>query len=199
MVSAIRTALLALAGLAATLSLGLADPVAAQGEVENPSDPYVHKVVGIAFPEELNGFERGKVFEFDADGSDAAVAYGVSDLPGEITVYVYPHGGLTCAEQFARSDSAVTERGGEALNSEAVFSIPAFEDATQLSRSYRIEAGGYGYDHPELISFLWVGCPAGGNYIVKYRASFFASDAMKIFGIEQKLLGAIDWSPLLER
>ncbi len=188
----LRTFLVALMGIA----LGIATPAFAQREVENAPDPYVHRAVGVAFPEQVGSFERTKVVEFNADGSDAAIAYRPVDLVGEISLYVYPLRGQTCEEQFEGAHEAVMQRGASVLSQDTVFSIPAFSDATQFSRSYRIEAGGYGYDHAELISFLWVGCPVGSNSIVKYRGSYLASDAMEIIGIEQGFFADIDWSPL---
>lgn len=193
----LRTGAVALAGLVAMLSFGNSAPAAAQREVENAADPYLHKGVGVAFPQKADGFERKRIVEFDDDGNNAAIGYTPADLAGEISIYLYPLGGLSCAEQFAGAHEAVMRRNAAVLGKDPIFSIPSFHDATQLSRSYTIPAGGYGYEHPELVSFLWVGCPAGGDWIVKYRASFLASDAVRLFGIEQRLFGALNWSSLL--
>lgn len=192
----IRTALIALASLSVTMSLGFPSPAAAQRDVENAPDPYVHKVAGVAFPLQAGGFERGRVVEFDPDGSDASVGYKPTDLAGEVTLYLYPLSGVSCADHFAGAHEAVMRRSASILAESPVFSIPAFHEATQLSRSYTVPAGGYGYDHPELISFLWVGCPADSDWIVKYRASFLATDAINLLGIEQRFFGALDWSNL---
>jgi hypothetical protein len=77
---------------------------------------------------------------------------------------------------------------------DAGLSMAGFDGMTQYSRSYMIEPGGYGFDHPELVSYLWVGCRPGSEWIVKYRGSFFASDAERIGNVANRLFAQIDWS-----
>lgn len=188
----IRTVALALAAVI----MGLCAPVAAQNEVENPPDPYVHKVVGVAFPAVLGGFTRGRVVEFDESGSDASVGYSPDGMPGEISLYVYPLSGSTCRDQFDGANGPILNRGGTVKEEDAGLSMAGFDGMTQYSRSYTIEPGGYGFDHPELASFLWVGCRPGSDWVVKYRGSFFASDADRIGNIANRLFAQIDWSSL---
>jgi len=192
MLQRIRTTALALAAIL----IGVAAPAMAQGEVENAPDPYVHKAWGVEFPAQVEGFSRGRVVEFDDTGSDASVGYSPEGMPGEISLYVYPLGGSSCRDQFDGAHTPIMERGGTVKESDARISISGFGGMTQYSRSYTIEPGGYGFDHPELISYLWVGCRPGAEWVVKYRGSFFASDAERIAGIENRLFSQIDWSSL---
>lgn len=182
--------------VAAILS-GLAAPTVAQGEVENPPDPYIHKVAQIAFPAQAGDFIRGRVVEFDESGSDASVGYRPQDMPGEMSIYVYPLAGSSCRDQFEGADAPILDRGGTVREADAGLAITRFAGLTQYSRSYTIEPGGYGFAHPELVSFLWVGCPPGDEWVVKYRGSFVAGDAERATGIEDRLFSQIDWSRLV--
>lgn len=191
----IRTALIALA-----LSVvGITSPALAQGEVANAPDPYVHPQTGVAFPQTLNDIERGGVYTFDEASSNIGIGYLPSNHAGEITIYLYPKTREGCQAEFDGAHAAIMDRRGSVIRQSDVFSIPAFRDAQQFSRSYRIEAGGYGNDHPELMSFLWVGCPAGSPWIVKYRASFPMNAIPQAYGIESRFLGGIDWSGMFAR
>lgn len=191
----IRTALIALT----VSALGLAGPAVAQGEVANAPDPYVHAPTGVTFPGALGDIERGTVYTFDEAGSNIGIGYLPRDHAGQITVYLYPKAAEGCEAEFEGAHEAIVNRSGSVVRASDALSIPAFRDAQQFSRSYRIEAGGYGSDHPELMSFLWVGCPAGSPWIVKYRASFPMSDVQQAYGIESRFLGGIDWSGMFAR
>ena len=180
-------------------SLGAPAPASAQNEVENPPDPYVHKVTNVALPENIPGFQRHRVVEFDAEGRDTGIIYRPTDRVGEITLYIYPRRGRSCEESFASSDAAVMQRGASVLTSEDVFSIEALSGARQISRSYIVEPGGYGSEHAELISFLYVACPANTDFMVKYRGSYPSAEAARNIGIEQKLFAGIDWATLSSR
>lgn len=180
----------------AALGVGGAPYLAAQQTIENAPDPYVHKRAGVAFPLAAGPFERGRVVEYDETGADASVGYTPSWMAGEISLYLYPLGGLSCAEHFDGASEAVTARGGTIALSDAGVTMPGFTGAAQLSRSFAIAPGGYGFDHGELVSVLWVGCPAGGDWIVKYRGSFLAEDADAIYGVSQVLFTSIDWGAL---
>lgn len=176
----------------------VASSASAQTEVKDAPDPYVHNAVGVEFPAQAGEFRRGNIYEYDDEASDASVGYSPLDIPGEMTVYLYPIGGSSCAEHFDGADTAIVERGGTVRSFEAGISIAQLSGATQISRSYSIPANGYGFDHPDLVSYLWVGCPLGSKWIVKYRASFWASDEDKADGIAQRLFGKINWSRLTE-
>lgn len=96
---------------------------AAQNEVENPPDPYVHKAVGVAFPAVLGGFTLGRVVEFDEGGNDASVGYSPDGMPGEISLYVYPLGRSSCRDQFDGANSPILSRGGTVKEEDAGLSM----------------------------------------------------------------------------
>lgn len=183
---------------AATLALLIAaTPAAAQRDVIPAPDPFVHREAGVAFPATVAGFERGRVVEYDADGADASVGYRLQGQRGEMTVYVYPAGDETCRFWFEDADRAVRNRPG-ATRQDGAAALRLGPDAMtqQFSASYTIPPGTYGYDHAELVSYLWVGCVADGKWVVKYRGSFLAGDASKAERIAERLFAAIDWTPL---
>ena len=179
--------------------LGMTAPANARTEIEKPPDPYVHTATRVALPENIDGFRRHRVVEFDPAGSDVGIVYRPTDRMGEITLYVYPRGGRSCESNFASSNAAVMRRGASVLTSEDVFSIKAFGRAEQISRSYIVEPGGFGFDHAELVSFLYVACPANSDFVVKYRGSYPSADAARNIGIEQKLFAGINWARLSSR
>lgn len=167
--------------------------------VENPPDPYVHKVAGVEFPAKVGAFKRGRVTEFNEDGSDAAVGYSMDGMASEITIYVYPYAGRSCDEAYVSSQDAITSRGSRALARDAGLNMPGFALARQQSSSYDVAPGGYGFDHAALVSYLWVGCVPGGEWLVKYRGSYLKSDEAKVSGLAQRLFSQIDWRPLAPR
>lgn len=183
---------------AVTLALlASAAPAAAQREVTGAPDPYLHREAGIAFPATIAGFQRGRVFEYDANGADASVGYKPSEQKGEMTVYVYPAGDQTCSFWFEDADRVVTSRPDVIRrNTVAAMRLGPAAMTQQFSASYTLPPGTYGFDHPELVSFLWVGCAADGRWVVKYRGSFEARDAGNAEGLAERLFAAIDWSPL---
>jgi hypothetical protein len=199
MTSILRTCIAAL--FAAIFAI--AAPALAQTEVKNPPDPYIHKAVGIAFPARLTEFVRSRVVEYSEDGADASVGYGALGIPGEMTLYVYPGDEDTCNAWFQGADAAVTKRSGTARRpaAPALKLLPRAPLEAQQSATYTVPPGGYGFDHPELVSYLWVGCLAGpkagaNRWVVKYRGSFFATDEAKAAALAERLFAAIDWSPL---
>jgi hypothetical protein len=185
--------------LAAALlaALILAVPAQAQTEVKDAPDPYVHRVAGVRFPEALPGFSRGRVFEYDEQGADASVGYHPQAMPGALTVYVYPSLGKPCDFWFEDADRAVMERDGVSreAGAAALRLLPASEPQ-QYSTGYSIAANSSGYDHPPLASYLWVGCAAGSDWVVKYRGTFDAADQAKAAALAEQLFAAIDWTPV---
>jgi hypothetical protein len=173
-------------------------PAFAQSEVRDAPDPFVHRGAGVAFPREIDAFRRGRVVEYDAQGADASVGYKPPAYRGEMTVYIYPARDEACRTWFDDADRAVMQREGAARTSEAApmrllpNSVP-----DQVSGRYSIPAGAYGFDHPDFVSFLWVGCIPGGQWVVKYRGSFEAAEAAEAEGLAERLFAAIDWRPLI--
>lgn len=169
-------------------------PAFAQTEVEDAADPFVHRGLPVEFPAKIDGFERGRIIEFDEDGTDASVGYAPSGIAGEMTIYLYPARGGICQQEFDFAKEAVVRRSGREKNDATSLTIAAFEGSTQLSAEFAVEPGGYGFDHPELVSYLWLACLPDGKWLVKYRGSFLKSDANRIDGIAQRLFSGIDWS-----
>src|ERR1700687_3973353 len=56
------------------------------------SGPYVHPASQINLPEHVDGFRRGAVLRYDAEGLDVSAAYNCVNAshPMWATVYVYP-------------------------------------------------------------------------------------------------------------
>lgn len=169
----------------------------AQGVVANAPDPYVHKGVAVAFPKQAGEFERFKVTEFNAEGTDVGVGYSLTDLPGEITLYLYPVREASCQEEFDGAKTAIEQRNGKLSRNAEDLVIPDLPGATQKSAQFSVKANGYGFEHPKLVSFLWLGCMADGKWLAKYRGSFFERDADKLEGLPQRLFSQIDWSALI--
>ena len=178
-------------------ALILAVPAQAQTEVRDAPDPYVHRVAGVRFPEALPGFSRGRVFEYDEQGADASVGYKPQDIRGEMTLYVYPSAGVPCRVWFEDADRAVMNRAGVTRkNGQEATKLLAGSVPEQVSSRYKFAPGSYGFDHPELVSFLWVGCVPGGDWIIKYRGTFDAPDEAKAAALAEQLFAAIDWTPV---
>ncbi|OBV11326.1 hypothetical protein [Erythrobacter dokdonensis] len=196
MITTFRSVLAALVALV----LAAAAPALAQREVTDAADPYVHRAVGVAFPLAPADFRRGRVVEFNEEGGDAGVGYAPLGQPGEMTLYVYPGTGGECSDWFRDADDAILQRGNVTRrNFDSPIRFEGFAGLPQLSASYAVQAGAYGFDHPDLVSYLWVGCVADGDWIVKYRGSFPASEEAGAIGIAESLFAAIDWAPMLKR
>lgn len=182
------------------MALAAAAPAQAQTELHDAPDPFVHRGAAVAFPREVDTFRRGRIIEYDAEGTDASIGYKPLAQRGEMTVYIYPALGEPCVAWFNDADRALMNRPGAARASEpAPMRLLAENVPDQISGRYAIPAGAYGSDHPDLVSFLWVGCMPGGQWVVKYRGSFEADEAERAEGLAEQLFAAIDWTPLLRR
>ena len=190
-----RFRLFALGALAAILTAGA--PALAQTTIENPPDPYVHKAAGVAFPAELGPFRRGRVVEFNEQGNDASIGYAPTEARGDISLYLYPNRGASCRDEFEGAGEAILKRGGTPIAETAGLSHPALAGSTELSRVYTIEPNGYGFTHPRLVSYLYVACLPGRQWLVKYRGSFVVDDSARALAQYRQLFRAIDWSPLI--
>jgi len=191
-----RFRLAAFAAAALAMAASTASPTLAQGEVVNAPDPYLHKSVGVAFPEQAGEFERSRVTEFNAEGSDLGVGYFRSDQPGQITLYLYPVRDASCDAEFAGTIAAIEGHPGAKKLQAPALRLGQFPGARQQSARYSIPANAYGYEHPELVSDAWLGCLPGGKWLIKYRGSFYASDAKAVEGVAERMFAAIDWSPV---
>lgn len=165
-------------------------------EVENAADPYVHKAAGVRFPKKAGSFSRGRITEFDQAGSNVSVGYQLDGMAGDITLYLYPTGGDSCDQAFAGADAAIVQRGGTEMDFPEGLNMPGFALARQKSSAYNVARDGFGFSHEPLVSYLWIGCVPGGEWLVKYRGSFFKSDESKVAGLAEDLFARIDWRPL---
>ncbi len=170
----------------------------AQTRVENPGDPYVHKAVGVEFPLQIEKYVRTGVVEYDQDGRDASIGYTYEGMPTEFSLYVYPSRGETCIGQFASANEAIRQRVGSApTEQDPEHSFPAFANLEQYQARYDIAAASYGYEHPDMVSYLWVGCTPGDQWIVKYRGSFPLELEPTAEALAEELFASIDWTPLI--
>jgi hypothetical protein len=188
----------------ALIVLGLAviqsGPASAQREVSSSSDPYVHREAGVTFPDKLDRFVRGRIYEYDPSGRDVSVAYRPrrSSAPMEMTVYVYP-ASVSCADEFSGTSAAIEAHPGSRLVDSTDAPAPeAFEGIVQSFARYALPPGAMGYGHPDVLSEAWLACPADGRWLVKLRFTYEAVHAAESEGMVEALLGAIDWRPLLD-
>lgn len=170
-------------------------PAAAQTDIENAPDPWVHSATGASFPASIAGFERRRVVKYSEDGRDVSVGYNLN-RDGKfvvVTLYAYPApAGLSCAETFADAQSHIAKRQGARLVREGMELAPSGAGAPVAHYArYAIPAGGMGDGSPAVTSDLYLHCPKGAGSLVKYRAT---GDAGFEFGPDvTRLLRAIAW------
>lgn len=185
----------AVAGIAACLLALAPGRAAAQGEVASPPDPWVHAATGTRFPAKLGASQRGRVFEYTEDGRDASVGYSI-DKDGyraTVTLYVYPTiAGYTCQEVFTDSRSHIEAYEGAQIVSEGTTLAPSGRGGpTAFYARYYVPAGAMREDIPAVRSDVYLYCPPGDAWLVKYRATWsaevdFASEVEALFH-------AVDW------
>jgi hypothetical protein len=185
-----------LAGLGALSLAWLAVPAAAQEEVANPPDPWVHAATGTSFPAAVGTFRRGRVYEYSPDGRDASVGYSMrrGDDQVTVTLYVYPTiAELNCRETYEDAKRSIENYAGVRLLSEVLEPPPSGRGAPVARQAdYLIPAGAMRADIPELRSEIYLYCPAGNQWLVKSRASW-DSDADFSDDVEA-LMHAIQWA-----
>jgi hypothetical protein len=189
-----------LAGIGGCLLALAPAPLAAQQDVPNPPDPWVHAGTGTSFPAALAGFRRGRVVEYTEDGRDASVGYSIArgDDRLTVTLYVYPViEGLDCRQTFEDAKASVAKHQGAWLVGQRRESSPrgAGPNRAWFAR-YTLPAGSMAATIPESWSDVYLYCPTGGEWLVKYRATWnaevdFSDD---IAG----LIRAIDWPDHLD-
>ena len=187
----LRSIVLSIAALLALAPL----PAAAQQEVSNPPDPWVHAATGTRFPATVGQFQRGRVVEYSDDGHDASVGYSMArdDDRLSVTLYVYPVvAGLNCVETYQDAKASIARYAGTQLVSESRERAPGGVGAPAAYHArYFIPAGSMAANLPAVRSELYLYCPPGDEWLVKYRATWgvdtdFAGDV-------ETLLHAIDW------
>lgn len=180
--------------LAGVLAFG-ALPAAAQVQVANPPDPWIHAATGTPFPARIDEFQRRQVFEYSEDGRDAGANYFLrrgGDW-ANVSLYVYPTiAGVDCQGIYEDAKANVAAYTGAQLLSEELDPPPAGRgDPVAFHARYRVPAGSMREDLPETRSDVYLYCPAGNEWLVKYRATWTASTDFAE-DVEQ-LLHAIEW------
>lgn len=184
-----------LVGLAAALLALAPPPAAAQSEVPDPPDPWVHDATGTPFPAEVAGFHRSRVIEYSDDGRDAGVNYAMSRGDDRLTVslYVYPTlSDLDCRGTYEDARGTVAAYDGALLLSEVRDPAPSGGgDDVAFHARFLLPAGAVRADVPEVRSDVYLYCPAGDEWLVKYRATWSANADFE-HDVEA-LLHAIAW------
>jgi hypothetical protein len=167
-----------LAGLASALLAVAATAAEAQTAVQNPPDPWIHAPTGTPFPARVGDFERGRVVEYSTDGRDASAGYSLrrGNDWASVTLYVYPvFQGMDCQATFADVKRNIAAHKGAALVSEGRTPGPSGRGGpTAYHARYQVPAGAMGEKVPEVRSEAYLYCPAGNEWLVKYRATWNA-------------------------
>ncbi|WP_271439233.1 hypothetical protein [Pontixanthobacter luteolus] len=184
------------AALAITL---ISAPAAGQTSIDPPAGDWTHRGVDVSFPETVGGFERGQATEFTSDGRDAAIGYKYNNADGtlNVTVYVYPdYSDLSCSQIFLDARNNVAEYRGAELSGQGFISPPNGGNTDfGLAARYRLPANSMREGYPALISDVYLYCPPGDKWLVKYRASWTGSEAT--FPDVGSFLRRIDWPAAL--
>ena len=191
-----------------TLTTGLALAVAgialafpsegqAQKRIEQQNGPWKHRGAGVVFPDRVGQFERISITEFSSDGRDAGVRYKLVNDDGtlSVTVFLYPKiKGVNCAEIFADGASLIAKYPGA---QEDRFWISPSPDrslpSAALSIRFDVPENSTGEGHQASLSDRYLYCPAKGDWLVKYRATWFGGTSEN-FPDPLDLMSAIDWS-----
>ena len=136
---------------------------------------FVHPTAGVRFPEEVRGFVRTAITQFDDEGRDVAATYELKGSSRRFwaTLYVYPvgSGARDLRDKFAGARGAVLEGEGVRLTSEGDFR--AGEGLPGRYAAFAIRQptpGGVVLLHSYLVLFSW------RDWWVKWRISFSATD-----------------------
>ena len=156
-------------------------PAAGQTSIDPPPGDWTHRGVAVSFPENVGPYKRGQATEFTSDGRDASVGYRYSNDDGvlTVTVYVYPdYSDLSCSQIFLGARNNVAEYSGAQLSGQGFVSPPDGGDTDfGLGARYRLPANSMREGYPALISDVYLYCPPGDKWLVKYRASWTGSEA----------------------
>jgi hypothetical protein len=188
--------LLALAALVAII----VQPASAQEQFVPPDGPWVHAPTGTAFPQQIGDFTRTRVVKYDATGADSSVGYNYEDASGQLTVtiYVYPlRPSHSCADHFASARQSIEERyeGWLLIRLDSAPSPDGARNAVADRARYHLPARGIGDKVPDMWSDVYLHCPKGERWLVKYRASWDGTQAT--FPDMGQFMAAIPWPTLL--
>lgn len=187
---------LALAALAVTI----ARPASAQEQFVPPDGPWVHAATGTVFPQRIGDFARTKVVRYDPAGADSSIGYSYKDASGQLTVtiYVYPmQPSHSCAEYFTSARQSIEERyaGWLLIRLDTAPSPDGARAAVADRARYHLPAHAMNENVPDLWSDVYLHCPKGDRWLVKYRASWDGTQAT--FPDMGRFMGAIAWPTLL--
>ena len=187
-----------LATLFAAFSLLIAPSAYAQTVVESPNGPWSHSGINISFPQAIGDYARGQITEYSDDGHDASVGYSYQNADGTliVTIYVYPaYSGYTCAAVFADAASYIEQYPGSRMQSFNLAPSPSGnEDQAAMQRRYWVPANAMREGVPEVFSDLYLYCPPGEKWLIKYRASW--SGSSDTFPDYVAAFKKIDWNAL---
>ncbi|MEW4448681.1 hypothetical protein [Qipengyuania sp. JC766] len=175
---------------------GLSTSASAQQEIDAPDGPWTHRVAKAVFPQYAGGFVRTRVTEFNASGDDVGVGYGLERGDDElfITVYLYPaEQGRSCRTEMDDTKAPIVRYEGETeLFDRPAPPVPAQSSGEAYHARYTIPANGMRPGSPAFVSDAYLHCPAGGEWMVKVRASW--TGEAETFPDLSPLLNAIGWS-----
>jgi hypothetical protein len=152
-----------------------------------PTD-HVHAATGMAFPDEVGGFVRAGFTRYDMAGLDVGAGYELKAPEGALAaaVSIHPLPAAACEAAF--------ERGKREVAADHPGVAPAGESAATLEKGGASHAGRkaaftfndlFAGRRQPLRSELYVFCPVGERWIIKYRftapADFAAGESIAEF------------------
>jgi len=182
---------------ALALTITAMQPASAQAALENTLTPWTHEASGTIFPRFLSTAERISIREYNDKGTDVSAGYRLQSDKGRLTltIYVYPKfEGVSCINTMKDAQRAIAQYEGASLTNSGKRNSPSGLTANVAHYArYLIPAGSMSPDYPELVSDLYLYCPSGNNWLVKYRASWDgkAADMPDV----PALLQQIGWGP----
>lgn len=191
-----RIRIMAVFALAMVAAVG-GQPAAAQADIENAPDPWVHPGTQTEFPQRVGRLQRTRVTDFSGDQRNASVSYrldrGTDQLT--LTIYVYPpNPAEDCATEFAGVKQAVEMRTKSPPEAEEMRpGLSGDGSLTAYYAAYTMPGNGTNDSwrtdqHTE--AYLY--CLPGNQWRIKYRATWnkggtdFSHDV-------RDLIRAIDW------
>lgn len=180
--------------IAAALLAAPVAPAAAQQSIEAPGT-VAHAAAATGFPERVGEFRRTSVTRFDEAGRDISASYNWYPPGGRVlaTVYIYPAPPASpdaragqCRAHFEQVQQAVTSHAEDARVVErGVAPAMAGAEPGLGHRSVLRFRTMFGSDLQDVHSEARLYCYVGGDWMVKYRATWNASldiaDALDAF------------------
>ena len=168
--------------LATLFAAMLAPSAAAQQRIDTPGT-YVHEAAGAAFPERVGEFRRTNVHRYDQAGENISSSYSLTRPDGRLhlTVYVYPSPRVPtaearieiCRQEFEQSRAIIASQNKDAERVEDG-AAPAAQGMSG-HRSVYLFTTLYDGEDQQVRSEIDLYCHVGGQWQVKYRATFPAA------------------------